>query len=653
MIINPGFETSQNAWLFTPATVTLSYTQFHGGSHSAYMHVTGNDTALLGQCVSGLQAGKTYQFEYWVKADSVRNYVLPFLRFTSDTGNVFDTYFCPNGNVAQWTKVFSRFTPPAGADSLIFYFALFQAGNVWFDDFSMTEVTDTTYHNFAVNTQLTTTPFTDVFNANGVGPGNPSDLYNHVQKFQDAGLRYVRTHDFQTAFDYHVIFPDTSKSPLDSTAYNFHSTDSCIADILNAGGKVYFRFGESYGENAVPPADKQKFADVCLQTIKHYNAGWDHGFHYGLDYFEIWNEPDIAEFWTGTVEDYIEMYAATATKIKQYDPSLNVGGPAVSNIFNESFINPFLDTVVARHLPFDFLSYHLYYYPNPYYYKLVNDYAQSKLHQYGLDSVELINSEWNTYLYSFGTYSIWGMDDPLNAASTASALTYMQDTHIGKMIRYAFDNYWFGMVDWYDNWRYAGYVFKAYHELAENNVRLSVSGADSLGATLVASHNPSGSLMYTMVSDNSSSANGYHLSFNNLGASSWYYTIYRINSNHLLTAVDSGSISSSQPAITERVQPPFVDYVVLQLTTGISENSDDQFSVFPVPATNQLFVTSPKTSAFTFDLLELSGKQILSYSFKSNKGSISLSGIPAGVYFARITDENGNRFVKKVIILNN
>jgi hypothetical protein len=195
MINNPGFETSGNSWLFTPATVSLSSIN-HTGNYSAYMHVTGNDTALLGQCVNGLQAGKTYEFEYWIKADSVRNYVFPFLRSATDTGNVFDSYFCPNGNVAQWTKVFSRFTPFPGADSMIFYFALFQAGNVWLDNFSLTEITDSTYHSFSVNTQQTAGPFSDVFNANGIGPGNLLDLYNHVQKFQEAGIRYVRTHDY-------------------------------------------------------------------------------------------------------------------------------------------------------------------------------------------------------------------------------------------------------------------------------------------------------------------------------------------------------------------------------------------------------------------------------------------------------------------------
>lgn len=654
MIVNPGFEGS-GGWLYTPAFVGLSSTEQHSGVYSAYMYVQGSDTAVLGQCVSGLVAGKTYEFEYWVKADSIRNYFFPFLRFTSDTGNVFDSYFCPNGNVNQWTRMSSRFTPPTGADSIIFYFALFQKGIVWLDDFSLTEITDTTYRSFTVNTQQTANPFTDIFNANGIGPGNLLQPNNHIQKFQETGIRYVRTHDFAIAFDYHIIFPDTSKNPFDSTAYNFHTTDSCIADIISAGGKIYYRFGESYEiyhEHAVPPADKQKFAEVCLQIIKHYNDGWNNGFHYGLDYFEIWNEPDIKEFWTSDANEYIQLYATTAKKIKQYNSSLHVGGPAISNIFNESFINPFLDSVVTENLPLDFLSYHLYYYPNPYYFKVVNEYARTKLQEYGLGNTELINSEWNPYLFSFETYSEWGMDDPLNAASTASALNYMQESTIGKMIRYAFDNYWFGMVDWNDNWRYAGYVFKAYHEMAENTERLETNGADSLGSAIVASRDSSGSIMYVMISDNSSSANGYTLTFAGLGTSAWNYTVYRIDENNLLAPIGNGDVLQSQPAITQSIHSPFVDYIVLQKTTGILNfGNENKFSLFPVPAKDQLWITSETGYSCKLALLEMSGKQIANYSLTNGRACISLLNIPAGIYLAIITDANNIRYVKKFQVL--
>ena len=48
-----------------------------------------------------------------------------------------------------------------------------------------------------------------------------------------------------------------------------------------------------------PPKDFEKWAHVCLNIVKHYNGGWDNGFHDQIKYWEIWNEPDGSAFWTG------------------------------------------------------------------------------------------------------------------------------------------------------------------------------------------------------------------------------------------------------------------------------------------------------------------------------------------------------------------
>ncbi|MFH0896311.1 MAG: T9SS type A sorting domain-containing protein [Bacteroidota bacterium] len=653
LFLNPGFESGGTGWIFTPSNVTLS-TEHHGGSVSALMNPTGTDTALLAQCIGGLHSGKTYVFDYWVKADSVRYYMLPFVRFACDTGNVYDSYFCPNGNVPQWQRVSSRILIPPGADSVIFFFALFQKGKVWLDDFSLVELTDTTYHSFSVNLQQTTTPFTDVFNCNGIGPGNPAQTNNHIQKFQDMGMNYVRTHDFAIAFDYHIIFPDTSKSAFDSTAYNFHTTDSCIYDILNAGGKVYFRFGESYELNhdhAYPPANPEKFADVCVQIIKHYNDGWNSGFHYNLDYFEIWNEPDIKDFWSGTVQDYIRMYKAAATKIKQYNNTLNVGGPTVSNVFNETFTNVFLDSIVSASIPLDFFAYHLYYLPNPYYFKIVNDYARAKLDSRGLQNVKLVNSEWNPYLFSFDTYNEWGMDDAMNAASTASALIYLQQTSFDKIFRYALDNWWFGLVDWQDNWRHSGLVFKAFQELTNNATQLQTNGSDTLGTAIVASIQPGGINSDIIVSDNSSSSHGYNLTLAGISMMAVVLVdIFRIDSTHFYDQIGSTMFYTSP--IKQNVRAPFCDHIKITIVQGTRSQSEDHSLVlYPNPATDKLFITSEKQSMHQIEIVDLCGSVKLKTEINSMNASLDVSSLPAGFYLARVTDETGNLSQMKITLV--
>ena len=73
---------------------------------------------------------------------------------------------------------------------------------------------------------------------------------------------------------------------------------------------MYFRVGRSNRaglvffpvagwENAYVP-DIDKFAEVVRHIVLHYNKGWADGYHYGIRYWEIWNEPDFKPFWNGT-----------------------------------------------------------------------------------------------------------------------------------------------------------------------------------------------------------------------------------------------------------------------------------------------------------------------------------------------------------------
>ena len=57
-----------------------------------------------------------------------------------------------------------------------------------------------------------------------------------------------------------------------------------------------------------PPADAAKWAAICVGIIRHYNEGWANGFHHGIRYWEIWNEPENRPaMWTGTDEDYLAL----------------------------------------------------------------------------------------------------------------------------------------------------------------------------------------------------------------------------------------------------------------------------------------------------------------------------------------------------------
>lgn len=56
---------------------------------------------------------------------------------------------------------------------------------------------------------------------------------------------------------------------------------------------------------------------------------------YGIDdvaqwAFEVWNEPNLVVFWSGTQQEYLRLYEESARAIKSVDPRLRVGGPSTA-----------------------------------------------------------------------------------------------------------------------------------------------------------------------------------------------------------------------------------------------------------------------------------------------------------------------------------
>jgi hypothetical protein len=198
--------------------------------------------------------------------------------------------------------------------------------------------------------------------------GNNADLEPWWKK---AGFPTARLHDAHwpspDVVDVSAIFPLFHLDPDDPRNYLFAKTDDYLAGILRCNAKVIYRLGQSIERHGIrfhtdPPADLDAYAQVCVNIVRHYNDGWSNGFHHGIEYWEIWNEPDIGPCWKGTQEQFFELYEKVATAIEKHDPKLKVGGPALTgNAFKEKgWGRPFLDRCRDRNLPLDFFSIHAY-----------------------------------------------------------------------------------------------------------------------------------------------------------------------------------------------------------------------------------------------------------------------------------------------------
>lgn len=182
---------------------------------------------------------------------------------------------------------------------------------------------------------------------------------------KELGFRHVRFHGL-LGDDIGILV-----ATKDRLLYSFFNADKIVDFLLSIGMKPFVELsfmpealasGHTtvfhYRANVTPPKDYEAWAALIDKLVRHWVE------RYGLDEvrtwpFEVWNEPNLKQFWTGTQEDYFNLYRHTAKAIKAIDDGLKVGGPSTAK---NAWIEEFLDYCDREKLLVDFVSTH--HYPN-------------------------------------------------------------------------------------------------------------------------------------------------------------------------------------------------------------------------------------------------------------------------------------------------
>jgi xylan 1,4-beta-xylosidase len=127
---------------------------------------------------------------------------------------------------------------------------------------------------------------------------------------------------------------------------------SFMPQALASGGKTVFW----WRGNITPPKDYGKWGELIEALTRHWTR------RYGAAevkqwYFEVWNEPNLDIFWTGSQAEYFKLYETTARAIKQVSPDYRVGGPATAG---NGWISETIEFAAQHRLPLDFISTHDY-----------------------------------------------------------------------------------------------------------------------------------------------------------------------------------------------------------------------------------------------------------------------------------------------------
>lgn len=435
-------------------------------------------------------------------------------------------------------------------------------------------------------------------------PGIP-ELGTH---YKDLEISSVRTHDFYGPGDIdayrageswdEIIFPDWNCDPQKEESYNFRSTDRLLKAIVDCGAEIYFRIGRSWDAVPDPPDDFNKFAEIVRHIVLHYNSGWAKGFRWKIRYWEFWNEPNSPRFWSGTPEQFYNLYEKTARTIKSVDSSLKVGACGLAGGTEPGPFREGLIQYCSRmHVPLDFYSWHHYYNRtgDPYELVQIAQTVRKILDTNNFKNAENHCTEWN---YSVGRAGMQYQNSMEAAAFTATALIYLQDTSVNIAHYYRGDaGHPMGIFETDGSLRKKGYAFKAMARILQTPERLSANGGDTAGFGILAGRSKDTRTINVLVSNyelfpvpakrqgimmkpsdkgkaqpgqgkkiESKNNQGYRLLINNLPWKNRTYTLrrYWLTKNKNFELIDEKRYQGTQFKMESNLPSPGVELIMLQ-----------------------------------------------------------------------------------------
>lgn len=193
---------------------------------------------------------------------------------------------------------------------------------------------------------------------------------------QELGMKRIRAHGILN--DDVGIYREVNGVP----AYNWTRLDSIYDFLVSikmdpviemsfmprdlASGNATFGWYGGLPGNISPPKDYAKWQELNYQFAKHlvdrYGAAKVATWH-----FEIWNEPDLGQFFSGTKDQYFRMYDHAVEGITKALPEAKVGGPSIA-ISGGPWIDDFLEHCMTQNfanaakgkVKVDFITWHTY-----------------------------------------------------------------------------------------------------------------------------------------------------------------------------------------------------------------------------------------------------------------------------------------------------
>ncbi|HPO12655.1 MAG TPA: beta-galactosidase [Candidatus Hydrogenedentes bacterium] len=180
---------------------------------------------------------------------------------------------------------------------------------------------------------------------------NPVRTYEHLAQL---GVKWARC---QTGW---------CRCETERGNYDFKWLDDVVDSLLAIGIQPWFNLG--YGNTLYTPSAPDEYAvgwvpvydDTAMQAWLRFTQALAEHFAARVKHWEIWNEPNISNFWQPNkpnAHDYVNLVAQTAPVIRKAVSGASIIGLACSGIKME-YIEACLEAGLTDHI--DIVSYHPY-----------------------------------------------------------------------------------------------------------------------------------------------------------------------------------------------------------------------------------------------------------------------------------------------------
>ncbi|KJF16668.1 GH39 family glycosyl hydrolase [Acidithrix ferrooxidans] len=215
----------------------------------------------------------------------------------------------------------------------------------------------------------------------------------------DLGVKWIRAH---------AIFHDdlgVARRRIDGTlVFDFAAIDNVYDQLLKLGVRPVVELSFmpealasdptktvfTYRGIISPPTDWKEWYALIQAFVEHLVD------RYGLDEvvqwpFEVWNEANLEVFWTGSRDEYLQLYDEAALAVKSVCSDIKVGGPSSAAC---EWVEALASHAKERGIPLDFVSTHTYG-------NLPLD-LRPVLERYGFGDIPIYWTEWGIGSTHFG-----------------------------------------------------------------------------------------------------------------------------------------------------------------------------------------------------------------------------------------------------------